>query len=319
MSRKSKTARKNRKTHAAKRRAVVRKRGAAAPKKAPKVASRTRTTLHARRRAAATTVGVRLSAAARRRVTKVSKHALGFRLSAQHDRLLRQKQRAMEKEGDPNANRSVLRTLLVTHLLLGNESISTVTFSGGYSVRKKTNAWTLFANNKAGERFEVRRGAARGWAIVDGDGTVHETGLTFEEASSGARDLAILRAEWESLRATGSVETEVRRFRQARPAKTTRAKEHSKGLRLSPDIRLSLERLASANGTNVSLLLRSFLTAQLVQRRKRLLEVTFGPYRVSPATTGWLIEGAGKRIACKTLDEAFSGVEMLLQGQIKAA
>ena len=222
---------------------------------------------------------------------------VAFRLSSRDETLL---------DGDGTEDRSArLRRLLVTHLLLANPAVTSVTFYGGYRAYHKTGddvgTWTV-ANKRDKELTKV------------------------------GREKAILRAEWWAQVATGTVPKRVpardkdgkrRKAAVVKPPKDRRL-GRTKAFRLSDDEREAMEKLAELNETNLSVVLRSFLTTQFERHHHRLQELRFGKrYRAYPDAKGWCIEElpSGQRVSCeiKQLKEVFERIDWLSQTRTTSA
>ncbi len=242
---------------------------------------------------------------------------IAFRLSSEHVRLIDAKVQALNKHLGKAAHSSpsdVLRSLLVTHLLIDNPRIDGVLFMGGYRAKKtKQNFWVVL--NRAGKELAAYKATKgpRGWWVADrgGNPVAMATGtsasaaihtMTQPLAIKAARDIAFLRAEWLAQESTGS----------ARPDDSDPRKDDTKAFRLPTDERVALQRLATQNETTLSEVLRSFLTTQLSQRKGRLREVTIGSCRIYPCPEGegWSIRKRRALIATEqTLEKAFAGAQ----------
>jgi hypothetical protein len=251
------------------------------------------------------------------------KGAIAFRLSKADDNLLKAKQKEMKDEKGHKASRSlVVRSMLVTHMLIGNDGISAVKFIGNYRAYQEDGEWRVV--NKDDETLHAYRArqTENGWTVVDRqvdeDSPVPHMGrnvnaMTREEAMAMKRDVAIMRAEWLAQVATGNVGPD---------DPDGDLKRETKALRLPRDQRVALERLKALNNTTMSVVLRSFLTTHLVDRRNRLLEISFGKssLRAYPNPSGWCIDDGDKRVACDlTLQDVFERVEWMLQTRVNAA
>ena len=238
---------------------------------------------------------------------------IGFRLSREHVRLIDAKvqmlNRHLDKKDPENSQSDVLRSLLVTHLLVDNPHIDGVLFIGGYRACKgKKDHWVVLHKNKELDAYKAVKGP-KGWYVTDRSGkhVAVATGVTStiqtmsaQEAVKAARDVAFLRAEWLAQESTGSV----------KPDSSVPRKNDSKAFRLPADERIALQRLAAQNGTTVSGVLRSFLTTQLSERKDRLREVTIGPCRLYPCPEGWSIRKRQSLLqTVKTLKEAVGGAQ----------
>lgn len=223
---------------------------------------------------------------------------VAFRLSSRDEKLL---------DGDGSEDRSArLRHLLVTHLLLANPSVTSVTFYGGYR-----------AFHKTGDKPQDT------WTVVNKRG---------KELVKAGRETAILRAEWWAQVATGTVPKRIptrdkdgkrRKVALVKPPKDRRL-GRTKAFRLSDDEREAMEKLAQLNDTNLSVVLRSFLTTQFERHHHRLQELRFGKnYRAYPSLSGWCIEEtpSGQRVSCeiKQLKEVFERIEWLVQTRATSA
>jgi hypothetical protein len=215
---------------------------------------------------------------------------VAFRLSARDEKLL---------DGDGTEDRSArLRHLLVTHFLLANQNVTSVTFYGGYCASK--------VSDKENE-----------WVVTDKRG---------KELTTIDREKAILRAEWWAQVATNTVPKRIptrdkdgkrRKVALVKPPKDRRL-GRTKAFRLSDDEREAMEKLAELNGTNLSVVLRSFLTTQFERHHHRLVEMRFGKnYRAYPSASGWCIEElpSEQKVSCeiKQLKEVFERIEWLMQ------
>jgi len=217
--------------------------------------------------------------------------------------------RHLDKKDPENSQSDVLRSLLVTHLLVDNPHIDGVLFIGGYRACKgKKDHWVVLHKNKELDAYKAVKGP-KGWYVTDRSGkhVAVATGVTStiqtmsaQEAVKAARDVAFLRAEWLAQESTGSV----------KPDSSVPRKNDSKAFRLPADERIALQRLAAQNGTTVSGVLRSFLTTQLSERKDRLREVTIGPCRLYPCPEGWSIRKRQSLLqTVKTLKEAVGGAQ----------
>jgi hypothetical protein len=245
---------------------------------------------------------------------------IAFRLSAEHDELL------SKDAGTPS---EALRSLLVTHHLLGNEHIDSVLFLGGYRASKKKGFWIV--SNRSGKELCAYRSMenptpdVKGWAVVDRDGKVAAAGFGSPvDAAKGARDVAFMRAEWLAQIGTGNVEPEDHdqpkdesKPKESKRKKNGERKGETKAFRLPPDERAALQRLATQNGTTLSAVLRSLLITQLVQHKKRLREIAIGGHRLYPGTDGgWAIYSGSSFIDNEpTLPEAFKRVKWMLKSK----
>lgn len=241
---------------------------------------------------------------------------IAFRLSREHVRMIDAKvqtiNKRLDKKAPENSPSDVLRSLLVTHLLIDNPRIDGVLFIGGYRACKgKKDYWTVL--NRSGKELDAYKAVkgSKGWYVADrcGKHVAVATGVTAkstlrnmsaQEALKAARDVAFLRAEWLAQESTGSV----------KPDNSVPRKDDTKAFRLPTDERIALQRLATQNGTTMSGVLRSFLTTQLSQRKDRLREVTIGPCRLYPCPEGWSIRKRQSLLqTVKTLEEAVGGAQ----------
>jgi hypothetical protein len=266
-------------------------------------ASRRRKTLRARRRH-------RTTAAAQQ-----GARGIAFRLSQEHVQLIAAQVRALNSGGDGKANSpsDVLRSLLVTHLLIDNPHVDGILFAGDYRVRKKKSAWIVTCGKEEKGAYKAVEGP-KGWFVADRDGkaVAMATGasakattkiMTAEQATKAARDIAFLRAEWLAQEGSGSVQPE-----------DTHRKGETKAFRLPIDERTALQRLATQNGTTLSEVLRSFLTTALSQGHGRLMEVTLGTGRsIHPCPEGgWSVRNrsfVGTKSTLRKAFEVFEGIE----------
>ena len=259
--------------------------------------------------------GKTLSVRTKPKATAAAQHGargIAFRLSREHVRILAAEVQALNKVGKGNHSPSdVLRSLLVTHLLIDNPRIDGVLFLGGYKACRKGAYWVVLS--RSGKELEAYRavGTAKDWSVVDrhgktigvatGDGDTTILDMSAKEAARAARDISFLRAEWLAQIGTGSV---------VKPEETSRRKDDTKAFRLPNDERIALQRLAIQNGTTLSQVLRSLLTTQLAQRKGRLHEVTIGGCRIYPCSGGWSVRKRRSIIqVVGTLKEAFRGAE----------
>ena len=223
---------------------------------------------------------------------------VAFRLSSRDETLL---------DGDGTEDRSArLRRLLVTHLLLANPAVTSVTFYGGYRAYHKTGddvgTWTV-ANKRDKELTKV------------------------------GREKAILRAEWWAQVATGTVPKRVpagtRTASVARPPSVKPPKDRrlgrTKAFRLSDDEREAMEKLAELNETNLSVVLRSFLTTQFERHHHRLRGAALRKALPRlPRRQGVVHRAAAQRAArlsceIKQLKEVFERIDWLSQTRTTSA
>ena len=202
------------------------------------------------------------------------KETIAFRLSVDENDLLDRR-----KAEDGIEVSLTLRSLLITHLLIGHERIVSATFIGGYKAAISDKADT--DENEDASNGEPKPDR---WSITDDEGEQLHKNID--------RDEAIIRCEWIAQVAAGT-------------ASTTKASK-TKAFRLSLDEHTALTRFKEINDTTFSAALRHFLTTQLVKKEERLLEVCFkNDYRAYPAGDGkgWCIADGQTRIACELTRE----------------
>lgn len=236
---------------------------------------------------------------------------VAFRLSYKEVRLIEQHVSALDKRSPSilHSPSDVMRSLLVTHTLLGNQRLDSVLFAGGLRVQKKKSYWAVTKNDEEQETFQAAN-IDGSWGVFDGHGvrvgvatgagTKTVLSMTAQEAAQAARDVAILRAEWCSLLAVDCVEPEV-----GWPHKSD-----TKGVRLYDEERDALRRLAVQNGTNMSQVMRSFVMATIASRKRRLVGIAMGRCDIAPCRQGWAVHTRDTLVyTAPTLQEAIDRAE----------